>query len=228
MEMLDSMYVKYLKLEKVTRINHSKRPCPFESHIQHLFNSCQGHFVYDHDNTRREGMKLLAVLFPGTELVTKCLLRQPRFHRPFFNLYRSGRRRARRLRHHRDRVPCDRRRALARSALHEVRVQTPTRERDRIFRRVEIAASATHALHERHNHEEFANDQSSRAPSVTAYATRESEKNKNKNRTNESMKRAPCCVGIKPFDCLSFVLFLAPLSAPPFNDAPRKRMTDRT
>jgi hypothetical protein len=87
------------------------------------------------------------------------LLRQARSHRPLrflFNLYRSGHRPARRLRHHR--VLCDRRRALVRSAHREGRLQIHTRERDRIVRRIEIA-SATYTVHERHDHEEVAHDQ---------------------------------------------------------------------
>ena len=93
---------------------------------------------------------------------TKGLLRQARSHGPlcFLFLYRSGHRRARHLRHHR--LLCDRRRALVRSAIREVRVQIHTCERERLVRRVEIPASATHAVHERHNHEEVAHDQRKR------------------------------------------------------------------
>lgn len=48
---------------------------------------------------------------------------------------------------------CDRHRVLVRSALREARVQIHTRERHWIFHRIEIAASATYTVHERHDHE---------------------------------------------------------------------------
>lgn len=66
---------------------------------------------------------------------------------------------------------------------------------------------------------------STRAPSVIAYATRESENNKNKHRTNEYDASA-VLRGLKAFRLSLVRSLLDP--GPPFNDAPRKCLADRT
>lgn len=155
-------------------------------------------------------MNLLAILFPPEmKLATKGLLSQPRSHSPSAFSSTST-------------VPVVVERDISDTIEIEccviVIVRLPAALSVRFVRPTpvnEIGSSVVlRSLPRRHMRYTNARitgcRRSTRAPSIIAYATRESENNKNKNRTNESMTRAPCCVGLKPFICLSFVLFLTP------------------